>query len=90
MSKTKAGGSTKLGRDSAGQRLGVKRFGGQEIEAGSIIVRQRGTKMVAGTGTLVGRDHTIYAAKSGRVGFAEKNRTSFTGQASKKTVVRVD
>lgn len=89
MSKTKAGGSTKLGRDSAGQRLGVKRFGGQAVEAGSIIVRQRGTKMVAGPGTLVGRDQTIYAAISGSVGFSQKRRTSFTGQASKKTVVTI-
>ncbi len=90
MSKTKAGGSTKLGRDSAGQRLGVKRFGGQAVEAGSIIVRQRGTKMTAGPGTLVGRDHTIYAAKSGVVGFTQKRRTRFTGLGSTKTIVTID
>ena len=90
MSKTKAGGSTNRGRDSAGQRLGVKRFGGQPVEAGSIIVRQRGTTMAAGNGTLVGRDHTIYAAKSGIVGFTQKRRSRFTGQGSTKTIITID
>jgi len=89
MSHTKAGGSTKLGRDSASKRLGVKIFGGQAIEAGSIIVRQRGTKMVSGPGTLVGRDHTIYAAKTGTVAFAQKQHQRFTGQSVVRTVVVV-
>lgn len=89
MSHTKAGGSSKLGRDSAGQRLGVKRFGGQAVEAGTIIVRQRGTKIAAGDGTKVGRDHTIYAAKPGVVTFTKKRLTRFTSQGEAKTVVGV-
>lgn len=89
MSHTKAGGSTKLGRDSASKRLGVKRFGGQTIEAGTIIIRQRGTKMVAGPGTRVGRDHTIYAAKTGTVAFAQKQHQRFTGQSVARTVIIV-
>jgi len=90
MAHTKAGGSSKLGRDSAGQRLGVKRFGGQKVEAGSIIVRQRGTKMAVGPGALVGRDHTVYAAKAGQVKFLTKKRTGFTGKASVKTIITVE
>lgn len=89
MSKTKAGGSTKLGRDSAGQRLGVKRYGGQPVEAGTIIVRQRGTKIAPGTGVAVGRDHTIYATQTGVVTFSQQRQRRFTGQPDTKTVVSV-
>ena len=89
MSKTKAGGSTKLGRDSNSQRLGVKLFGGQEVEAGSIIVRQRGTKMIAGIGAFVSKDHTIHASIRGIVGYGKKRNASFTGAKTTKTIVSV-
>jgi large subunit ribosomal protein L27 len=69
MAHKKAGGSSRNGRDSAGQRLGVKRFGGQEIEAGTIIVRQRGTKFHPGCKVGMGRDHTLFALVPGRVEF---------------------
>lgn len=66
----KAGGSTKNGRDSPGQRLGVKKFGGEVVDAGNIIIRQRGQKMRAGANTKMGRDHTIYAVEPGYVKFS--------------------
>jgi large subunit ribosomal protein L27 len=65
----KAGGSTRNGRDSNSQRLGVKRFGGEWVRAGSIIVRQRGTRVVPGTHVGMGRDHTLYALIDGNVLF---------------------
>jgi large subunit ribosomal protein L27 len=89
MSHTKAGGSTKLGRDSQSKRLGVKLFGGQAIKAGSIIVRQRGTKMVPGENVAVGKDHTIYATKNGEVSFSIAKVTKFTGSSERRTVVSV-
>lgn len=89
MAHTKAGGSTKLGRDSAGQRLGVKLFGGQAVKNGNIIVRQRGTRMEAGDGTSVGVDHTIYATRSGQIKFETKQITKFTGQKVRRTIVSV-
>lgn len=69
MAHTKAKGSTRLGRDSQSKRLGVKIYGGQQIHAGSIIIRQRGTKYHPGKGTKIGKDDTIYAARSGIVKF---------------------
>lgn len=69
MAQKKAGGSSKNGRDSAGQRLGVKVFGGQEILAGGIIVRQRGTKWHPGKFVGIGRDHTLFAKRDGVVKF---------------------
>jgi large subunit ribosomal protein L27 len=89
MAHTKAGGSTKLGRDSASKRLGVKRFGGQLVKSGNIIVRQRGTRMVAGEGASVGADHTIFATRPGHVTFQSTNATRFTGGKAKRTVVSV-
>lgn len=89
MATTKAGGSTKLGRDSASKRLGVKLFGGQSVANGAIIVRQRGVKMVAGPGTALGLDDTIYATQPGNVSFSVKRVKSFTGKSSRKTVVSV-
>ncbi|EEY67365.1 50S ribosomal protein L27 [Phytophthora infestans T30-4] len=65
----KAGGSTKNGRDSESKRLGVKKFGGQSVLAGNIIIRQRGTKYHAGTGVGLGKDHTIFAKRDGFVRF---------------------
>jgi large subunit ribosomal protein L27 len=77
MAHKKAGGSSRNGRDSAGRRLGVKLFGGQEAAPGSIIIRQRGTKWWPGSGVGMGRDHTIYATAEGRVSFHKglKGRT---------------
>lgn len=89
MAHTKAGGSTKLGRDSASKRLGVKLFGGQEVKSGNIIVRQRGTRMVAGNGTALGKDHTIYATTPGKVVFKTSKARSFTGQTAKHTIVTI-
>ena len=68
----KAGGSTKNGRDSASKRLGVKIFGGQQVVAGNIIVRQRGTRVHPGVNVGVGRDHTLYAKADGHVKFQKK------------------
>ncbi len=77
MAHKKAGGSSRNGRDSAGRRLGVKKFGGEQVIPGNIIVRQRGTKWWPGTGVGLGRDHTIFAIAGGRVTFAKglKGRT---------------
>ncbi|WP_338558681.1 50S ribosomal protein L27 [Erwinia sp. E_sp_B04_7] len=72
MAHKKAGGSTRNGRDSNAKRLGVKRFGGEEVLAGSIIVRQRGTKFHAGTNVGCGRDHTLFATANGKVQFEVK------------------
>lgn len=69
MAQKKAGGSTKNGRDSGGQRLGVKRFGGEHVLSGNIIVRQRGTKYHPGKFVGVGKDHTIFATRDGVVKF---------------------
>lgn len=72
MAHKKAGGSTKNGRDSISKRLGVKRFGGQDVLAGNIIVRQRGTKFHAGDNMGMGRDHTLFALADGKVQFEVK------------------
>ena len=71
MAHKKAGGSTRNGRDSESKRLGVKVFGGQQINAGSIIVRQRGTKMHAGENVGMGKDHTLFATSDGVVEFVQ-------------------
>jgi len=72
MAHKKAGGSSRNGRDSAGRRLGVKKFGGEAVIPGNIIVRQRGTKWHPGTNVGLGVDHTIYALTEGKVAFATK------------------
>ncbi len=72
MAHKKAGGSSNNGRDSAGRRLGVKKFGGQAVIPGNIIVRQRGTKFYPGTNVGMGKDHTLFALTSGNVKFAKK------------------
>jgi large subunit ribosomal protein L27 len=74
MAHKKAGGSSKNGRDSESKRLGVKKFGGESVLAGNIIVRQRGTKYHAGPNVGMGRDHTLYALSNGRVAFAVKSK----------------
>ena len=76
MAHKKAGGSSRNGRDSKGRRLGVKRFGGEAVAPGNILVRQRGTKFWPGTGVGIGRDHTIFAVAEGQVSF----RTGFKGR----------
>ena len=76
MAHKKAGGSSRNGRDSKGRRLGVKKFGGEAVIPGNIIVRQRGTKFWPGTGVELGRDHTIFAVAEGQVSF----RTGFKGR----------
>lgn len=78
MAHKKAGGSSRNGRDSESKRLGVKAFGGELIPAGSIIVRQRGTRMHAGDNVGMGRDHTLFAKVTGRVNFARKGPLSHT------------
>ncbi|HSG30325.1 MAG TPA: 50S ribosomal protein L27 [Thermodesulfobacteriota bacterium] len=69
MSTKKGGGSSKNGRDSAGRRLGIKKFGGEQVIAGNIIVRQRGTKIHPGENVGIGRDHTLFALTDGVVSF---------------------
>lgn len=73
MAHKKAGGSSRNGRDSDGRRLGVKKFGGQEVISGNIIVRQRGTKWHPGTNVGMGKDHTLFALVEGRVAFRTKS-----------------
>ncbi len=77
MAHKKAGGSSRNGRDSAGRRLGVKKFGGEVVIPGNIIIRQRGTKYHPGENVGIGKDHTIFATAEGRVSFARRagNRT---------------
>ena len=76
MAHKKAGGSSRNGRDSAGQRLGVKRFGGQSVSGGEILVRQRGTKSHPGTNVGLGRDHTLFAKVDGKIVFETKGPLS--------------
>ncbi|KRI01562.1 MULTISPECIES: 50S ribosomal protein L27 [Comamonadaceae] len=80
MAQKKGGGSTRNGRDSQPKMLGVKAFGGQQVSAGSIIVRQRGTKFHPGTNVGIGKDHTLFALVDGQVSFAIK------GELNKHTV----
>ncbi len=82
MAHKKAGGSSRNGRDTEGRRLGVKKFGGEHVLAGNIIIRQRGTKMKPGHNVGLGRDHTIFALVEGRVAFARA--------ANDRVVVSVD
>ena len=82
MAHKKAGGSSNNGRDSAGRRLGVKKFGGEVVIPGNIIIRQRGTKYYPGTDVGMGKDHTLYALKEGRVTFATKrNKRTYVSVA---------
>ncbi|MFK8080252.1 MAG: 50S ribosomal protein L27 [Granulosicoccus sp.] len=76
MAHKKAGGSTRNGRDSESKRLGVKRFGGEVVTAGSIIVRQRGTRFHAGVNSGIGKDHTIFAKSDGVVSFAVRGASN--------------
>jgi large subunit ribosomal protein L27 len=77
MAQKKAAGSTRNGRDSAGRRLGVKKFGSEKVLAGNIIVRQRGTKFYPGKNVGMGRDHTLFATQAGKVKFHESMGRQF-------------
>jgi large subunit ribosomal protein L27 len=84
MSHVKAGGSSKNIHNNAGRRLGVKRFGGQKVATGEVLVRQTGSTKVAGPGTFLSKNYTIHAAKEGIVSFKSIKKGRFTG----KTVIR--
>ena len=90
MSKVKAGSSSKNIHNNAGQRLGVKRFGGQKVNAGAVLVRQTGATKIAGDGTYMSRNYTIHAAKDGVVSFKKVKKQKFTGKNERRTQVRVD
>jgi len=89
MAHTKAKGSSKNTRDSASKRLGVKRFGGELVKKGMIILRQRGSKYYAGEGVMVGGDDTIFATKDGTVAFQTRKVRDFTGKDRAKVFVNV-
>jgi large subunit ribosomal protein L27 len=77
MAHKKAGGSSRNGRDSAGRRLGIKKFGGELVISGNIIVRQRGTKFHPGTNVGIGKDHTLFAKSNGKVNFKKTRKRKF-------------
>lgn len=89
MSHVKAGGSAKNIHNNAGQRLGVKRFGGQTVNTGEIIVRQTGSTKVAGPGTFISKNFTIHAAVDGVVSFTKVRKGHFTGKTVPRTQVSV-
>ena len=90
MSKTKSGGSTRLGRDSESKRLGIKIQDGSKVKVGMIIVRQRGSKYLSGKNTKRGSDDTIYALKSGVVRYLSKSKKLYNGQGRKAKKVLVE
>ena len=90
MAHKKAGGSTRLGRDSNAQRLGIKLYGGEKASVGSIIVRQRGTRYRAGAGTKRSNDDTIFAVADGKVKFNKKKVKKFTGKLEYAQIVSVE
>ena len=89
MAKTKQGGSSRLGRDSMAQRLGIKAYDGEKVKIGMIIIRQRGTRYMLGKNVRMGSDNTIYAAKDGIVSFASKNKRLFDGSRRAAKIVSV-
>jgi len=89
MATKKGGGTVKTGRDSAPKYLGVKVGDGQFVNAGEVLVRQRGTKFLPGKNVRVGRDDTLYAAKAGRVKFKTIRRTTFSGKKVWRKIVNV-
>jgi large subunit ribosomal protein L27 len=89
MSHVKAGGSSKNDRNNAGARLGVKRFGGQVVHTGEVLVRQTGSTKVAGPGTFISKDFTIHAAVDGVVSFQKVKKGHFTGKTVPRTQVSV-
>ncbi|HWT40639.1 MAG TPA: 50S ribosomal protein L27 [Dongiaceae bacterium] len=89
MSHVKAGGSSKNIHNNAGARLGVKRFGGQKVREGEVLVRQTGSTKVSGPGTFLSRNYTIHAAKDGVVTFNKVKKGKFTGRTVTRTEVSV-
>ncbi|MBI2482583.1 50S ribosomal protein L27 [Candidatus Uhrbacteria bacterium] len=89
MAHKKAGGSTSLGRDSHGQRLGVKVNDGESIRAGGIIIRQRGTKFRAGTNVAMGSDDTLFAIADGIVRFTTRTKIGFNGTRNLRSIISV-
>jgi large subunit ribosomal protein L27 len=89
MATKKAGGSTKNGRDSNSKRLGVKRFGGEAVLAGNVLVRQKGNKFFPGANVGQGKDFTLFALTEGKVKFTEKKLKKFDGRVFKDTIVHV-
>jgi len=89
MSHVKAGGTSKNIHNNAGQRLGVKRFGGQKVNTGEVLVRQTGATKISGPGTFMSRDYTIHAAVDGVVSFTKVKKTHFTGKTVPRTQVSV-
>jgi large subunit ribosomal protein L27 len=89
VSHVKAGGTAKNTRDSPGQRLGVKLFGGEKVKVGQVIVRQVGMSKRPGTGTTLGRNYTIHAGKDGVVAYETKKVRRFTGKTVRRTTVSV-
>ena len=89
MSHVKAGGSAKNVHNNAGRRLGVKRFGGQTVRTGEVLVRQTGSTKLAGPGTFISRDFTIHAAIDGVIGFSKVRKNRFTGKTTPRTQVHV-
>ncbi|HEY1085184.1 MAG TPA: 50S ribosomal protein L27 [Candidatus Saccharimonadales bacterium] len=90
MSHVKAGGSSKNVHNNAGARLGVKRFGGQKVSEGEVLVRQTGSTKIAGNGTFMSRNFTIHAAKDGVVAFKQVKSRRFTGKTERRTQVVVE
>lgn len=90
MSHVKAGGTSKNIHNNAGQRLGVKRFGGQAVRTGEVLVRQTGSTKIAGPGTFMSSNYTIHAAKDGVVAFQKVKKSRFTGKTAKRTQVVVE
>ncbi|MCB9805637.1 50S ribosomal protein L27 [Candidatus Nomurabacteria bacterium] len=89
MSHVKAGGTAKNLKDSKPKFLGTKLYAGQKAKAGSVIVRQRGSRILAGKNVSMGKDHTLFATKAGVVSFSESKKKNYNGQISKKKVVNV-
>ncbi|MDP2735880.1 MAG: 50S ribosomal protein L27 [bacterium] len=89
MSTTKSAGSTRLGRDSQPQYLGIKLFAGEKAKAGQILVRQRGTKFLAGKNVRMGKDNTLFAAKEGVVQFTQKRKRGFDRSQRAANVVAI-
>ena len=89
MATKKAGGSTRLGRDSNPKYLGVKRYDGQVVYAGEVLIRQRGSKFLPGVNVKTGKDDTLYALADGTIKFSSKRVKDFTGKVNRRKVINV-
>lgn len=89
MAHTKAGGTTKLGRDSQPKYLGVKKYSGESVKPGDILIRQRGTKFAPGSNVKMGRDYTLYAISTGFVKFLDRSKVRFDGTRRNIKIVNV-